>query len=76
MSVVGYCIGPLLIGSLSLVFGVWNPLSLIINFGCVYWAVKCSIGRVARDLPKEKRMLSGIPLILFFILVDWIILVI
>lgn len=75
MSVIGYCIGPLIIGSLSIVLGLWGPLALAVNVGCVWWAVKCSLRLLANDLPKEKKMLSAVPLLLFFILLDWIILV-
>lgn len=60
---------------MTLVFKLPNFICLLVNVACVYWAVKCSIGRVARDLGKDKRSLSGIPLILFFILLDWIILI-
>ena len=67
--------GPLIIGALSIVIGIWGPLALVINITCVWWAVKCSLRLLANDLPKEKKMLSAIPLLLFFILLDWIILV-
>ena len=67
--------GPLIIGALSIVLNLWNPLALAINIACVYWAVKCSLRLLANDLPKEKKMLSALPLLLFFVLLDWIILV-
>lgn len=76
MSIVGYCMGPLIVGVLALVFGLWNPAALIINIGCVYWALKCSVGRIGRDLVKEKQRLNGLPLVLFFVLLDYIILII
>lgn len=75
MSVIGYCIGPLILGALSIVLGIWGPLALIVNVVCVWWAVKCSLRLLANDLPKEKKMLSAVPLLLFFVLLDWIILV-
>jgi|JFJP01.1.fsa_nt_gi hypothetical protein len=68
--------GSLIVGCLSLALQLWHPLCLLINFACVFWAVKCSLGRVGGDLGKDKVWLSGVPLILFYLLIDWIILII
>lgn len=60
----------------SIVVGLWSPIALAVNIACVWWAVKCSLKLLASDLPKEKKNLSALPLLLFFVLLDWIILVI
>lgn len=74
ISVLGYCIGPLLIGTLCFVLNVWKPLAVIISLACVARGIQCSMDKIARDLGKDKRKLVAVPLILFFTFLEYVIL--
>lgn len=74
ISVLGYCIGPLLVGTMCFVLGIWKPISVLVSVACVARGIQCSMDKIARDLGKEKRKLVAVPLILFFVFLEYVIL--
>ena len=53
VSIVGYCLGPIVVGCLALALRLYYPLCLLLNIGCVYWSVRCSLDRVASDIGRR-----------------------
>lgn len=72
--VLGYCVAPLNVASLFCF--LWNNkiYQFILVFLAFIWATRASVGFMAQLVHQDKRLLAVYPILLFYLMIAWMIL--
>jgi len=73
--VLGYCLAPLNIASLAV--RLWSNIifRFVFTAVCYVWATRASVGFMAQLVPDDRRFLGVYPVVLFYFVIGWMILV-
>ena len=77
--VIGYCLFPLVFGAILIaIIGIWVHHILfrgIVVLVCLVWSIWASLGFMGSLVPENRKLLGTYPIILFYIVLAWLILV-
>jgi len=77
--VLGYCIFPLVIAAIvcSAVSLYWPSVwfRMVISLACFVWSTGASVGFLAGMVPPERKFLAVYPVLLFYLVLSWMIIV-
>lgn len=72
--VLGYCLCPLNIASLLLLISMYFVIKFLIVAACTIWAARASVGFMAQLVQEDRRLLAVYPVVLFYTILSWMIL--
>ncbi|KYQ99806.1 Yip1 domain-containing protein [Tieghemostelium lacteum] len=78
--VLGYCVFPLTIATIVIfAVGTIKPLHILIKLpivaGCWFWSSFASYGFLASSVPDKRRILAVYPVLLFYLVIAWLVVV-
>lgn len=75
--VIGYCLFPLIVSSMFMGIAMLpNIIKFFVNIACVVWSIKCSMKPISYFMSDDKKWLVVAPIILFFLFLDWFVILI
>jgi hypothetical protein len=73
--VLGYCLFPLALSSIVVLFWSNIVFRLIVVGVGFFWSTGASVGFMGELVPKARRMLSVYPVFLFYLCLSWMVLI-
>ena len=72
--VLGYCLFPVNVASLSCLIISSRLFRGLVVLGAFVWSVKASVGFMAQLCPDDRRALGVYPVLLFYVTLSWMVL--